>query len=983
MRKEINRVIKKLLAIILIVLFLISITTISLSDDEGKQVIFSFNPIPKIDIILAKQRTTTDVTNFEADLLKALQERNIDKNLVQITSVETENVNFINNFPWEKDVSGSIGSITISQNGKDVVMCGNPSRPGKNAIWIIPEKQQEQEFNFSYNIDYGDSFNAAGMLLRVERNGNTLSGYMLSFNNSNWVSAAGGMNGAIWEFSYNIGANSVNMTKTLKQGLNINKQGTLNVKVDDNQIEISGGGLANTVTYILPNSFGNGYGFFSDHYSHDCSSIGSFTLQGINLKTTIARTLAEVLREPTWRKGAIKALVNVNDMVSKELDIPEEQGKLLARLLNENAYYIPWGKDMNREQHNNVIKANNEKGKFINNTSYKNSIEETAEYIKEIIGSLEPKTKYLLLDEEISVNSSPSDILKNTIDSDWPYGKWKITHDYTYYENNIGQFLETNKYLDNMVDRFDKTGKYNITYQNREISPKEIYVHRRPKALIEMKKNGNDIELISNSYDLDEYSRENNGISQEEWKYKRTTDSEWTNGKLESLEGDTVYLVQLRVKDYQETWSNPESIFVTAKTGNNILPIAAFDIEEEEITKYEDLEIVDKSYDPTGKEITSRIWEVTKGEDVIYKGSALPTKYSAIGTYKIKLIVKNSENKVSESYTRRFKVVEDRKAPSVIINPLECDWKLSEEVSLSFYDDGKSGLKNYKYSITDSQNLPNTWSENIEKQEDTIVISEEGRKYLHIITEDNEGNISKDRVSGEYLIDRSGPDITIDIDTQNIVIDELIATMQVTDKYSGIKIVKVGNREINLSNFRTRFRKNGTYEVYTEDNIGNTSSQTIVIRNIYYECKAGLNHPIYSSDYDKCPICEKIKNLDITTGEDGENGKNQSTIYDGNTHKIEYENPDKIEIVEYYNGTKELPKNVGEYEYELKVVYEDVEYETGLKGKYTIFPRELTIEGLKAVTKKYDRTEIVELTGGELTNTVEGDDIRALIPKYR
>jgi len=115
----------------------------------------------------------------------------------------------------------------------------------------------------------------------------------------------------------------------------------------------------------------------------------------------------------------------------------------------------------------------------------------------------------------------------------------------------------------------------------------------------------------------------------------------------------------------------------------------------------------------------------------------------------------------------------------------------------------------------------------------------------------------------------------------------------------------------------------------------------------------------------------------------GENGKNQSAIYDGNEHKIEYDNPDEIEIVEYYNETKELPRTVGEYEYELKVIYEGEEYETGIKGKYTIFPREVTVEGLKAITKKYDKTEIVELTGGELVSTVKGDDIKALIPKYR
>ena len=73
----------------------------------------------------------------------------------------------IDQFNWEQDVDSNIGSITIEDNGKTVHMTGNFSEPGKNAIYIIPEVHQEQILSFDYNIQFGDSFNAAGVLLRI------------------------------------------------------------------------------------------------------------------------------------------------------------------------------------------------------------------------------------------------------------------------------------------------------------------------------------------------------------------------------------------------------------------------------------------------------------------------------------------------------------------------------------------------------------------------------------------------------------------------------------------------------------------------------------------------------------------------------------------------------------------------------------------------------------------------------------------------
>ena len=180
---------KTLMTLIILILITTStlfsfFSTISLSSDVEEQITLQVEPRPLIDVVLTKAKSETDVTNFKTDLLQALQNQNIDTSLVNIMSVEAETVNIAAGFKWQEDENLSIGSIDISPDGKNVTMIGNRKNPGKNAIWIIPEENQEQEFSFSYDIDYGDSFNAAGMLLRVQQSGNTLTGYMLSFNNT-------------------------------------------------------------------------------------------------------------------------------------------------------------------------------------------------------------------------------------------------------------------------------------------------------------------------------------------------------------------------------------------------------------------------------------------------------------------------------------------------------------------------------------------------------------------------------------------------------------------------------------------------------------------------------------------------------------------------------------------------------------------------------------------------------------------------------
>ena len=214
-----------------------------------------------------------------------VEEVNLDKlnNMVRKTEI-------ITTFDWIQDVDSSIGSITIEEEGRKVNMTGNRTLPGKNAIYIIPENHQEQNLTFDYSVDYGDSFNAAGILLKIREQDGYLEGYLLSFNNpsgySDWYSGAENKLGAIWTIRYQLGTNTSDaVEKTLVKALDIPQSGTVSVKATENQIILTGENINETVDTTGNTATGDGFGFFTNHYSHNCDQIGHFALTNFGLQT--------------------------------------------------------------------------------------------------------------------------------------------------------------------------------------------------------------------------------------------------------------------------------------------------------------------------------------------------------------------------------------------------------------------------------------------------------------------------------------------------------------------------------------------------------------------------------------------------------------------------------------------------------------------------------------------------------------------------
>jgi len=800
---------KNKLIIIICIMAILSLLSVGVYVYASQLVKIQISQMPNVDIILTKSQTQTDLKDFEKNLKKELvnqkvmSQSEIDRGKVNIQAIDTQIVESQEEFKWQQDISSSIGSVSFSNNGKDVVMNGNPRNPGKNAIWIIPEGSQEQDFEFGYNIDYGDSFNAAGMLLRVQENENgTLEGYMISFNNSG--SFKTGSNGSLWHFIYDKNNNTEFQNGTdinLISNINIAKSGNLKINVSDTEILINGGGLSSEFRYKFEEgkSYGEGYGFFSDHYSHGCDSIGSFRLTNINLKTEIVKKFTEVLQAPDWREGSSRILVDVEDNENEQFADKDELNAIIAKLMNNDVYYIGWGTSKNRKQMENLIQKNDGKGTYVENSS-EEAIQATVNYIKKIIKPNIGNT--IIAGESVKVEvTSPVEGVETPTDQ-FPNGVWKVMHDDKYYKNPQNQYELNGIYTNELIKEFNNVGKYYIYCEDKLVT--EVYAHRRPVSSFNMKVMGTQISLKSTSYDLDiEESTENTGIQEqnkgiknEKWEYKdaNNPNSKWKEISSENvgkevtvnLEENTEYMIKLTVTDYQGV-ENVSIKYITT-TETVLKPIASFRVTNRIISMYNRLEIIDESYDPSGMELTYN-WTVTKDGETVYTGSEPLTDFSTEnnekygkGTYKITLLVSkmvNEEKINSDEFSQTIQVIEDTSAPVIIINPIT-DEKQREDINISAnIRDQESGLKFYQYVFTEGSEKveEDEWSEaiNIDGKEKNVTITLSKERideilYLHIRATNMDGTTSEEKVTGPYYI------------------NPYIVNLQVVDKDTGIAV---------------------------------------------------------------------------------------------------------------------------------------------------------------------------------------------------
>ena len=285
----------------------------------------------------------------------------------------------------------------------------------------------------------------------------------------------------------------------------------------------------------------------------------------------------------------------------------------------------------------------------------------------------------------------------------------------------------------------------------------------------------------------------------------------------------------------------------------------------------------------------------------------------------------------------------ERVKPTVNVTPESCEWSKNISVNINCSDQGGSGFKNYKYAITDQQSVPSSYSEEVSVDTQNLNITDEGSKYLHIIVEDNAGNVSNDSVYGPYKVDHTKPTVQVNGNFEDITTEPIVVNIISQDTLSGLKEISINGTALEvgdgLENRTIQINKNGTYKIKVEDVAGNVYEQDIIVKNINKTCDKSLGHPDFSSDYDSCPICDLITNLEVT---------NDTVTYNSKEQGVTYRGTDSSIITEYYNNQKVRPIEAENYNYELKVKYNDVEYNTGKKGTFTINPKMITIQNIVA-----------------------------------
>src|SRR5690606_19659617 len=441
---------------------------------------------------------------------------------------------------------------------------------------------------------------------------------------------------------------------------------------------------------------------------------------------------------------------------------------ILMRTINEDIHYIGWGVNANKDQFERFVSQNNTQGTFVNrsNGSYSSWIDQIAQYIYEQyqFGTIK-EGNYFIAGTSVEIDVTPTQLKTNTANASYPSGRWKIIHDETFFSNNSGKVSWNGLYLEDVPEFYEKTGRYNFTFEDLPTAPTTLYFHRKPVAgFIYSPGSGT---ITNTSYDLD--GGTTNGISISEWKWKPVdaqVANAWTDGQFNGASvPDGQYLIMLRVQDHQGTWSKPASIYVEksgATAGSEDLPIAQFNILPDVLTTYSGtmaITIDDNSSDPYGRALSNQEWIVIKRTydndgnpvDIEIHNSGTPlTDFSSYtnesADYIIRLRTQTDTGVWSLPFYRTLTIIHDDAPPTINASLGNGSLTTDDTVLLTFTDESTgSGFDVQKYVLLQNAVPPGIddarWSSWSNSQSKIVSFSSGGNGwYVHARAKDNAGN---------------------------------------------------------------------------------------------------------------------------------------------------------------------------------------------------------------------------------------------------
>ncbi|MFS4416626.1 gliding motility-associated C-terminal domain-containing protein [Maribacter sp. 2307ULW6-5] len=759
---------------LLIRIFLLSVGCFSFSVARAQTVDMEVKQGPNIDVVLTVGVTDQDIETFETDLDAALQSKGIPAGKLMVQGFER---------------------TTTSSNSEDAAaIFNNWTIWGYNSnTWEFLDSEKyirrtENDFLSGY---YDPVFDSSNYTLEAEIastqggdnddmgitfgiNGGPVGGYLFNLSGAvrpwttaNFVPSHGFATGLYQIVSSDGSSNPLHTIRGLQGAENTiftpndySRWYKIKLEVKGRVAKIWVDNVL-VVNYTAPTEITGSYGFFSNSQPYA-------TFRNIEVTSLSLKKFKDVLREPQWRNSALRFNVNLDDQEVADFNDDSDLSEILMRTINEDIHYIGWGLDANKDQFERFTAQNNTKGTFINRSSgsYATWIDNMAQYIYDQyqFGTV-TAGDFFIAGTSVEIAVSPTELKNNTANANYPSGRWKIAHDETHFPNNTGKVSWNNLYLEDVPEFYEKTGKYEFTFEDLPTAPTTLFFHRKPVASFVYSPGSGSI--TNTSYDLD--GGANNGINQSEWKWKAVdaqTETPWTDGQFNAASvPDGEYLVMLRVQDYQGTWSKPTSVYVqktSATAGTTDLPIAQFNILPDVLTTYSgnmNITINDNSSDPYGRTINNQEWIVTKRTfdaqgnptDVEVHNSSTPlTDFSAYGNesaeYIISLRTQTDTGVWSLPFFRTLTIINDNTAPTITADVANGNLTTDDDVQLVFSDGaGGSGFDVQKFVLAQSATPPAndhpSWSSWSNSQAKTVSFSSGGTGwYIHTRARDNAGN---------------------------------------------------------------------------------------------------------------------------------------------------------------------------------------------------------------------------------------------------
>lgn len=653
---------------------------------EVNDVEISLKPQYNADIVLTVEESAVDSSTFETDLKAKLNSLGVQNSRIKVSGLNAEEISAEDSFAWNiYDHKGNWGEtnypngdgqedpeenqhIIVKNSGKNIIFYGY-GQPGYKDFMFMPnETNSKKTFEFEINesgINY-HSMEGGGFLFNSKIENGILSGYSILFTQT------GVRVYKITNVDANTFHNNSNRTMSNYPGITLVKSYSkavgqnhaIKIETTKNSISMWDNENKTIDNLILDSEYGNGFGPIASYVSHDCEILSYFSFNNLSMKTTNYKKFKDLIQEPEWEVASKKFVVNLNDSSDSDFHVASEYAKIQSRITTENLHYIGWGTSANKSEAEDLIAKNNKNGVFVDNTNYTQSIESIANYIASVLKQESNGETKVLIGQPIDVEVNPSEYASHTANAQFPLGGWKFVHDDTYYENSMGKATFDGQYIDNLYSTFDKPGKYGISFRDNVVTPNTVYAHRLPIAAFDVDVQNNSgtysVAIVNKSFDIDRQSQADKGIKETKWQWRELTSSTWTDGMIPTtLEANKQYLIQLIVKDYDDTWSNPSVKHISTVEENIEKPVADFILAPEVLYSpiAKNITILDNSYDPQGNEITERTWKVIKDKTVIYTGSTPKTDFDGkeAGVYTVSLVVKTA-NGTSESFSRIFTI---------------------------------------------------------------------------------------------------------------------------------------------------------------------------------------------------------------------------------------------------------------------------------------------------------------------------------------